>query len=346
MTEKLPLVSVLMPVYNAAPYVKDAIDSILNQTFADFELLVFNDGSTDSSAEVIESIKDKRIVFIDSAKNFGYVAHLNNGLQLARGKYIARMDADDIALPTRFEKQIAFLEANSEVGLCGTSFRTFGASEIVVSVPEGNEEIREFLLRNSPMAHPTVIFRKALVEQHSLHYDKDFMPTEDYKLWYDISKLTKLHNITEVLLYYRVHPHQISSYMNDTQRANADKVRVLQLTDKGFDLTPDEQQIYCHILQYSPLPQTAVELEGWRLVMRKIIAENRKLHAYNELWFDHIFMTAWREAASRIEKYTLSHLWPLLVQPKPTSKSFSVGIGLRIAAKCLVQWKARPVSVS
>jgi len=335
-----------MPVYNAAPYVKDSIDSILRQTFHDFEFIIINDGSSDKSKEIIMSFNDSRIIFIDHINNVGIVEALNQGLGIARGKYIARMDNDDIAYDNRLSMQVDFMDNNPTVGVCGTAFKIFGSRTVVANMPTDDDSIRKYMLSYNPFGHPTVLMRKAVIDAYALRYRQDYLSAEDYRMWYDFSKVSILRNLPDVLLYYRTHDKQMSFSMSEKQRSNADKVRILQLTDKGFQLTTEEQNIYCCILSYSPLPQTAAELESWRLVMRKVITQNQKLRVYNESWFDHIFMTAWLEAASRIDKYTMHHLWPLLVEPKPTSNSMGFVTGLRLIIKCLVQWKARPMTVN
>lgn len=341
MTSQKPLLSVLMPVYNAAPYIEAAVRSILEQTFIDFELLIFNDGSKDNSSDIIRSIQDNRIVFTDSVQNLGYVTHLNEGLRRARGKYIARMDADDIALPARFAQQIALLESNHEIGLCGTAYELFGALTSRVNVPLDDQEIRKYLLTDSPMGHPTVMFRKDLVDKYSLYYDRNFMPAEDFKLWYDFSKITKIENIPEVLLRYRVHSHQISSYLNDVQRNNADKVRVLQLTEKGFNLSEDEQQLYCKIIHRSVNPKTAAELETLLDLMWKIIKENNRLHAYDPLWFKMLFEFAWRDAVNNISKYNLAYLRPIFFSSKSIFGTFKLMDKIRIVIKSMLYWQSK-----
>ena len=336
-----PLVTVLMPVYNAELHVKDSINSILEQSFGDFELIVFNDGSTDRSREVILRISDNRIIFIDSSVNIGYVAHLNNGLAIARGKYVARMDADDIALVNRFEKQVALLEQQPEIGLCGTAFSTFDAQEVTVILPVKDVQIREFMLRDSPMGHPTVMFRNQLVKQYGLRYNQKFMPAEDYKLWYDFSKITQLENLPEGLLNYRVHLHQISSYQSQKQRNNADAVRVLQLIDKGFHLTQNEQELYCQMLRYEVRPQTAAELKVILNLMQKISEENDRLNAYDGLWFRRLFENVWRDAVNRIELYNPTHIADIIFPKELVTGSFGFLDKAKFLIKGLIGWKAR-----
>ncbi len=159
---KKPLVSVIMPVYNAEKYVGEAIESILNQTFTDFEFLIFNDGSTDNSSKIIKSYKDDRIIFFDYKENFGYVKHLNDGIKLAKGEYIARMDADDISLPERFQKQYDFLEKNKDVVLCGTWYRVLGTDKEYHTLTN-NDKLSVHLFFNNGIGHPTVFFRKNIL---------------------------------------------------------------------------------------------------------------------------------------------------------------------------------------
>ena len=222
---KGPAISVLMPVYNAEMYVGEAIGSILNQTHQNFEFLIFNDGSTDRSAEVIESIRDARIRFFNYEQNSGYVKHLNYGIQLAEGKYIARMDADDISHPERFAKQISFMEANPEVGVCGTWYDLTGDSSYIVKVASGHDELIINLLLNSVFGHPSVMMRTKVLHQHGMLYDEGYMPAEDYKMWVEFSRVSHLANLCEVLLHYRLHEGQISNYK---RKAQLDKIRAVK----------------------------------------------------------------------------------------------------------------------
>jgi len=321
--------------------VKESIESILNQTFSDFELLIFNDGSTDESRQVITAIDDARIVFIDSDQNQGYVAHLNAGLRLAKGKYIARMDADDIALPERFARQVALLEADDSIGLCGTAFEAFGLASGVAHVPLSNQEIYETMLTHCPIGHPTVMFRKAIVDQYQLAYSKDFMPAEDYNLWYDFGKVAKLQNLPDVLLRYRVHATQISAAQNECQRANADRVRVLQLTEKGFRLSEADQALYCRLLNpYTQLHRPAEFKEVLQLIKR-IIQDNERLQAYPSTLFPRLFAACWTKLVNNLRAYHPAYLLPVLLQPKPIVPAFGFKAKLVFALKSMLFWKVK-----
>lgn len=223
--EKTPLISVIMPVYNGEKYVEEAIESVLNQTFKHFEFIIINDGSTDSSKELILSYNDNRIVYVENVENLRLIKTLNKGLKLAKGKYIARMDADDIAHRTRFEKQVEVLESNSNIGLCGTNYRTFGKYSKLNIKPENNKDIGDHFIVESPIGHPTVMIRKAILFKYSLKYNENYPHAEDYKLWLDILKHAELYNIQEFLLEYRTFDNQISSRYNKEQGLTSKKIR-------------------------------------------------------------------------------------------------------------------------
>jgi glycosyltransferase involved in cell wall biosynthesis len=240
-----PKVSVLMPVFNGERYLRDAVASILGQTFQDFELLIINDGSRDGSREIIESLQDSRVVPVDNGENLGLIATLNKGLNLARGDYIARMDCDDLSRPERLEKQVAFLDAHPDVALCGTWIRKFGIRRDKVCRYHTDPLLLACgLLFDSVLAHPTVMLRKRMFTDNGLFYDVAYKHAEDYELWVRASKRHRLGTVAEVLLDYRVHPAQISSAFNADQLESAGRVRLSLLKDIG--LVPDAEQFEIH----------------------------------------------------------------------------------------------------
>jgi len=201
-------ISVLMSVYNGELYLAEAIESILAQRFDSFEFLIINDGSTDSSEKIIHSYDDPRIRLENNEGNRGLVYSLNKGLNLARGKYIARMDCDDIALPDRLGKQFAFMEANPHIGICGTWFKAFDKQtgwKRTVRFPVKDTAIRALMFVQSPFCHPCVMMRKDLFETCGLKYPSEYYRAEDYGLWVDFLNYTDGYNLPEVLLHYRRH---------------------------------------------------------------------------------------------------------------------------------------------
>lgn len=210
----MPLISVLLPVYNAEKTLNETINSILSQTFTDFEFIIINDASTDHSEEIILNYKDFRIRYFKNFVNKGLVYTLNRGIDLACGKYIARMDADDISLPTRFQKQIDVMENHSEVIVCGTWIKPFGegCTNIRFQLKEYSAEMKEQLVRDSCFAHPTVMIRRSILIEYSLRYNERYRHAEDYKLWTDMASYGEFYNVPEELLYYRISPSQVTSF--------------------------------------------------------------------------------------------------------------------------------------
>jgi glycosyltransferase involved in cell wall biosynthesis len=207
----MPIISVIMPAYNAESYLKDAMSSILNQTFSDFEFLIYNDGSTDRTHDIISSFADKRIVYKKSEKNQGYLNLLNDGLSVAKGKYIARMDADDIALPKRFEEQFKYLEENPEVGICGSWIEFIGEKSGVIERPVSFEQIQYGLFFGCPLTHPTIMMRTDMIRKYQLAYKREYYYAEDHYFLAEASMHFKITNLPLILLKYRIHPAQIGS---------------------------------------------------------------------------------------------------------------------------------------
>lgn len=240
-----PRISVLMTAYNAEKYIAQAIESILNQTYTDYEFIIINDGSTDDTPNIIRHYadSDSRIIFIDNKQNQGLIAVLNQGLDMARGEFIARMDADDISLPKRFEKQVAYLDANPDVGVLGTLIHGFGTMDAAgIQIPV----VTVFdMLKQNYIAHPSVMMRKGVLDKYNLRYSPDYKHCEDMELWSRMIFLTKFHNLMEVLLMYRISGNNISTQNWDLQQATTAKIRnnlrrrlaasgQLKLDDFGF----------------------------------------------------------------------------------------------------------------
>jgi len=214
---KDPLISVILPVYNGAPFLAAAIDSILKQTLNDFELIVINDGSTDDSLSILkhyESVDPRVKIF--SRPNRGLANTLNESIELARGAWIARMDQDDIAHPTRFETQLNYLTATG-ADIAGTWVKRFGAADNrTVRLPQSDAAIKIALLFESAFAHPTVMMKAESIKK--LGYEHTWDKAEDYDLWVRAAIYGwKMANVPEVLLDYRVHSSQISTSAAMTQ---------------------------------------------------------------------------------------------------------------------------------
>lgn len=219
-----PKITVLLPVYNCELYVQTAVESILNQTFTDFEFLIIDDASTDATVSILKKFDDSRIQLIQKPVNSGYTNSLNYGLQLAKGEYIARMDGDDISYPQRFAQQIAFLDAHPEVVVCGTTYKIVGNDKQIL-LPEKNESIKIGLLWGNCISHPSVMIRKKVLDDYAIAYDTSKEPAEDYDMWVRLLSLGQLHNLKEVLLEYRIYGNQVSSKRAEEQKKNDVQVK-------------------------------------------------------------------------------------------------------------------------
>lgn len=220
-----PKISVVLPVYNGAPYLAAAIDSILAQTVTDFELIIIDDGSTDNSLLILQEYErcDTR-VRLRSRENQNLVATLNESIDAARGEWIARMDQDDIALPNRFERQLQCL-ADTQADICGSWVRLFGTADSrILKHARTDRAIKMELLFGTSFAHPSVMMRTDLVKK--LRYDPNWEKAEDYDLWVRAAEAGwNMANVPEVLLLYRQHPSQISSSTFNKQQEQGQKIR-------------------------------------------------------------------------------------------------------------------------
>lgn len=245
----MPKVSVLMPAYNAEKYISEAIDSILNQTFEDFEFIIINDGSTDRTKEIILEYGDPRIVLLENEKNSGIVVTLNKGLDVAKGEYIARMDADDIAVPERLQIQVIYMDKHPEIGVLGTGLKKFG--------DEINEEKRFFsqkpdilkaeLLFATCIAHPTVVMRKDVLDAFHIRYEIDYAGAEDFLMWWRLSQKTQIATLPDILLNYRIHKSQITHDKGEKYKILMDKVLTERFSDMNYQPSVEGRKA---LLQY------------------------------------------------------------------------------------------------
>lgn len=245
----MPRVSVLLPVYNCEKYIKETLDSVLTQTFSDFELIIIDDCSTDNTVDIIKSFKDSRISFIQKEKNSGYTDSLNYRIDIAEGEYIARMDGDDVCAISRFEKQVNFLDNNPEVMLCGTSIQVIGTDN-VLRHPQSHEEIKVKLCFGTAFCHPSVMGRKEVFKENN--YNKDFEPAEDYELWTRLVFKGRLANIDEILLFYRAHSGQISNTKKDIQHKAVSVCRKKMLDKLNLQAYFSEQEISKVVIDSNP----------------------------------------------------------------------------------------------
>lgn len=210
----MPTVSVIMPTYNTDKMmITESIQSILRQSFNDFEFIIIDDGSVNyqDSEFIKSSYHDNRIKIIQNEKNSGVAYSLNRGLQIAQGKYIVRMDSDDIANKNRIEELVNLMESKNDVIVAGSNAKCFGSSRSIMRYPESDSDIRAEMIFNNPFCHPTVIMRREFLEKHRMLYPEN-VSNEDFALWVKIAshKEAKFYNIQKCLLKYRVHKDQVT----------------------------------------------------------------------------------------------------------------------------------------
>lgn len=241
----MPEVSVVMPVYNSEKFLKESIESVLTQTFTDFEFIIIDDGSTDNSVEIIKSYNDSRIRLIAHKENKIHMKRQNEGLDLANGKYVAIMHSDDISMPQRFQKQVDFLNNNPNIGIVGSYWKAFDAEEYTVDVPQKPNELKALSVFHCPFGHPTVMLRKDFLTNNNLRYDENSHYAEDYDLWVRALKHFEGANIPEVLLHYRIHKNSVSVARNEILLKTHMRIQKDIISDLG--ITPTNEEVCFHV---------------------------------------------------------------------------------------------------
>lgn len=291
---KPPLVTVLMPVFNCAKYLDEAIQSVLNQTFNNFELLIINDGSTDKSANLVKKYKDRRIRFVNNKKHQGLVSVLNQGLRLVRGKYLARMDGDDISVTIRLEKQVKFMDTHPQIDICGTWFEVFGpdSHRRVYTRPLDPVTCKASLLFTDPVCHASAIMRTAILKRYHLRFDPNFRHLEDYEFFNRAAAYLNFGNIGEVLYLYRYHDKRTGEVYKREQKYQMK--RVIKIYLKKLGIASPEKYINLHwsILtgRYKADRDFLIKAQGWLL---QLITTNKKSLVYDPTEFRKVIDERW-----------------------------------------------------
>ena len=291
---KRPKVSVMMPVYNGARYIGDAIKSILTQTYGDFELLVLDDGSTDNTLQVIKSFNDPRIRIIRNDRNIGTVLTRNKGLRECCGEYVAMLDSDDLAYPQRFEKQVNFLNNHLDVGMVGSWVDLINA--------EGNplnaswktdmeaEEVPVFLLFHNCFSFSAVMLRSVAIPRDG--FREGYIPSEDYEIWTRIVDSWKSYNLPEILTTYRIHKDSLSKKQSDLQNDVVDKIVRSQLSKLSIQPTEEELRLHRTNDTYrgDDVKGFIIKREKWLL---KLIERNNDVQLYDQRIFQRVINKIW-----------------------------------------------------
>jgi len=201
-------ITVMIPIYNSESFLNETIDSVISQTFSDFELLLLDDGSTDGTPDIVKQYTDLRIRYILCKHDF--ISTLNRGLKLARGKYIALLDHDDMMMPNRLQIQYNYLESHPKITACGGYMHSFGWYSKKIEAPLEYEKLMKDMIMRSPMLNPTGFIRREAIIMHKIRYQKGYSFAADFKFWSDLVKVGKVVNIPKVLTLYRTSPLQTS----------------------------------------------------------------------------------------------------------------------------------------
>lgn len=278
----MPKISVVMPVYNGEKYLREAIDSILNQTFTDFEFIIINDCSTDGTEEIIKSYDDSRIVCIKNEKNMGVADSLNKGLDMVTGEYIARMDADDISFPKRFEKQVKYMDRHKDIAVCGSAIEyldTINDKKNPYTIMNKNE-IKVNMLFGPYIPHPTVMMRRSIIDSEHYRYDNNYDKVEDFELWTRVLLKYDVCNIKPVLLKYRIHIGQVTRNYSDEKKQLLLKIKRNFLLNIGINTITSKEleafnDYFIEQFDYNEQIQDLIS------VLNKIVKKNKEIHFFD-----------------------------------------------------------------
>lgn len=274
-------ISVIMPVFNNETFVKEAIHSILEQSFTDFEFIIVDDNSTDGTASILEQIRDNRIIRINNTKHTGNYKCRNQGVDIAKAKYICVMDSDDLATPNRLLEQYEFMESTPECMVAGSDIYFFGKDSNTLLLFErlhDLEALKVALLKNNVCTHPSLIIRNEVFKKHGIRYNEEYYYSGDFDLLVNISKIGSICNIPKPLLKYRIHKSQISVSKNSEQIMYANQIRLKQLS--FFDVNPSIDEILLHLSLMNELVIPESQWEATRVWCRKLIEKNKEKKLY------------------------------------------------------------------
>lgn len=279
---RLPLVTVFIPVFNCEKYICECLDSIVNQTYKNLDILIIDDGSTDKTVQIIESYKDKRIRLIKNNKNKGIPYTRNLGIKESRGKYIALMDADDISNNNRIEKQVNFLESNLNVDVVTSNYRMFNdkiSKKVILN--KNIEEIKISLIFLCSLCNPSSMIRVDSMKNLNINYNKNCFIAQDYELWTQFARKGNIFNLEDVLLNYRTDHGNITSKTKANKRIERrriiDSIHNDMLDYYGFNLDRREKEIFNNFFDDNPINKlNDEEIKNIILLIDKMIKINKE----------------------------------------------------------------------
>lgn len=278
-----PLVSVVMSVYNSEKYLKSSIESILCQDYSNFEFIIINDGSTDSSLKILNEYKekDKRIIILDNIKNKGLIYSLNKGIENSKGKYIARMDSDDFSRKTRLSEQVKFMEKNTEIAMCGTAATFFldkvGFIRKNVYCIENYEGIKAASIFDCSFVHPSVIMRSSILKENNFRYNENFKYAEDFRLWAEIMPKYKVSNINKPLVKYRIVKNSITRKANKDMKQREEVFKAIfndYLNNLNVKVSKEELDLHFEISMIQNLKTFKFDLKPKEEYLNKLRTSN------------------------------------------------------------------------
>lgn len=284
-----PLVSVVMCVFNGEEFISESIDSILNQSFSDFELIIIDDGSTDNTSSIISSYSDKRIQNVINKSNIGLTRSLNLGIKISRGKYIARNDADDISLKQRLKKQVSFLQDNENANIVFCScafFKDLQRIDGALLLDSNTDKLSAKMFFRNSASHSSVMMRREFMLKNNFLYSEDFTRSQDYELWHRFLLVTKLYALSEILVLVRVHSQQISNLSRSDQDEKAFRVNLMFLNSLGIKQDQFNNEIHRYFCGYPVANSFDIYIQKeWA---KTLSVENSKAKIFNQRYFNYL----------------------------------------------------------
>ncbi|MFB2892351.1 glycosyltransferase family 2 protein [Aerosakkonemataceae cyanobacterium BLCC-F50] len=340
MSSQNPRASAIMAVYNSGEYLKETIDSVLNQTFTDFEFIIIDDGSRDRSVEIIKSYQDPRIKLLLNEENRGTGYSRNRGIEASRGEYIITIDSDDINLPQRFAKQIAYMDSHPEVGICGSWIETIGeAAGELWRCAVKPDIVHCRTLFEAVLCHPSTIIRRKYLDEYSLRYAVELRRAQDWDLYCRGARHFQITNIPEVLVYYRWRKY--GKNLSDEELISKTYYYFYEIDKRNFqvlNLQPTEQEMLVHRrlgnLELKKDQDFVLEANKW---LNKLFAANQIAKIYPQSTFLQVLAGYWWEVCSYASDSPLQAVSQFFNSPYLDIKSLSATGKATLLGKSLVK---------
>ena len=299
-----PQISVVMITYNMAKYIDESIKSVLDQSFEDFELLILDDCSTDNTNEIVAKYNDARVKYHKAEKNQGIPYMRNWGIELMQGKYMAILDSDDIAPPYRLKEQFDYMQAHPEIGVVGGDLFSFGSYAHYQKSLQGNENIQYRFLFRCPIANPSAMVRKSVIDQYMLRYNIQYPVCSDYQFWMELLNRTEFANMTDKpYLFYRVsHSESITTDTMKEEKINkrdsiVNAIRRLFFDRFGLQISDSDYDIFKKFYCYKQNVCTPMEYEKLTTIMNDLCKQGQKVMRRPDLWEEELHF--WLQFAMR-----------------------------------------------